>query len=250
MRSISAAGQVDVGHHVVELGQRRHAGHGTAGRWGGSPTAVRAGRRGSPADSRAAGRSAGPPGRRPGRRPGAGAPRLFAAGGAALSPTTTSPVTEPVTGANPLRSGSSAARLQLILRVPAFQDSSVTLSQYTVSFLLGDHVVAAGVGVRRSGRTPAAGTRPGRRPAGTGRGTSAARSTMPTVSTACGPTQATGSPTVRPSMARQVPGSWTADWSESATLPDRRVHARRSGTRSAARSAAPGRRPPTSPATA
>ena len=42
---------------------------------------------------------------------------------------------------------------------------------------------------------------------------------MPTVSTACGPTQATGSPTVRPSMARQVPGSWTADWSDSATLP-------------------------------
>ena len=41
----------------------------------------------------------------------AGAPgvELFGAGGAAWSPTETAPLTDPVTGANPLRSGSSAA---------------------------------------------------------------------------------------------------------------------------------------------
>ena len=50
-------------------------------------------------------------------------------GGAGSSPTVTAPLTDPVTGANPLRSGSSAARLQLTFREPAFQESSVTLSQ-------------------------------------------------------------------------------------------------------------------------
>ncbi len=60
---------------------------------------------------------------------GAGAPGVPLAGGAGSSPTTTSPRTGPVTGAKPLRSGSSAARLQLTLRLPAFQDSSVMLSQ-------------------------------------------------------------------------------------------------------------------------
>jgi len=44
-------------------------------------------------------------------------------------PFVTGPRTDPVTGANPLRSGSSAARLQLTRRVPAFHESSVTLSQ-------------------------------------------------------------------------------------------------------------------------
>ena len=58
--------------------------------------------------------------------PGGG---VFAAGGAAVSPTVTGPRTEPVTGANPLRSGSRAARLQLTRRVPAFHESSVRLSQ-------------------------------------------------------------------------------------------------------------------------
>ena len=61
----------------------------------------------------------------------AGAPGvvLSGAGGAGWSPTETAPLTDPVTGANPLRSGSSAARLQLTLREPAFHESSVTLSQ-------------------------------------------------------------------------------------------------------------------------
>ena len=63
--------------------------------------------------------------------PSAGAPGsgVSEAGGAGVSPTLTSPRTEPVTGANPLRSGSSAARLQLTRRVPAVHDSSVKLSQ-------------------------------------------------------------------------------------------------------------------------
>ncbi|OLT12564.1 hypothetical protein BJF78_24285 [Pseudonocardia sp. CNS-139] len=43
--------------------------------------------------------------------------------------------------------------------------------------------------------------------AGNASGNFPARSTMPTVSTACGPAQSTGSPIVRPSIARQVPGS-------------------------------------------
>ena len=54
---------------------------------------------------------------------------LSGAGGAGWSPTETAPLTDPVTGANPLRSGSSAARLQLTLREPAFHESSVMLSQ-------------------------------------------------------------------------------------------------------------------------
>ena len=58
--------------------------------------------------------------------PGSG---VFVCGGAGVSPTVTGPRTDPVTGANPLRSGSSAARLQLTRRVPAFQESSVRLSQ-------------------------------------------------------------------------------------------------------------------------
>ena len=58
--------------------------------------------------------------------PGSG---LFVDGGAGASPTVTAPRTVPTTGANPLRSGSSAARLQLTRRVPAFQESSVRLSQ-------------------------------------------------------------------------------------------------------------------------
>jgi hypothetical protein len=61
----------------------------------------------------------------------AGAPgvELSGADGAGWLPTETAPLTEPVTGANPLRSGSSAARLQLTFREPAFQESSVMLSQ-------------------------------------------------------------------------------------------------------------------------
>ena len=46
-----------------------------------------------------------------------------------------------------------------------------------------------------------------------------ARSTTPTASTACGPAQSTGSPIVRPSIPRQVPGACTADWSCSTALP-------------------------------
>ena len=72
------------------------------------------------AGSATAGLAGGPPGRRaPGVR----------RGGAGWSPTDTAPLTDPVTGANPLRSGSSAARLQLTLREPAFHESSVMLSQ-------------------------------------------------------------------------------------------------------------------------
>jgi hypothetical protein len=58
----------------------------------------------------------------------AGAPVLVE-GGAGWLPTDTEPFTEPVTGAKPLRSGSSAARLQLTFREPAFHESAVMLSQ-------------------------------------------------------------------------------------------------------------------------
>ena len=118
----SAAGSRRVGRgRVVGRGaSRRAAGGGASDPSAWASGAVRG------LGGRGARRRAGSTGGTCAGTPGSG---VFGAGGAGVSPTVTGPLTEPVTGANPLRSGSSAARLQLTLRVPAFQDSSVRLSQ-------------------------------------------------------------------------------------------------------------------------